>query len=398
MFIREEFIVTGKSLDGKWAISYSGGKTIYIPTNKLKISVDTEIINNVTFIKESNIKAWVASTQIKLYQQPDENTTSIKDLIIGTQVNVIGTDNNGTWLQIQVDGTTGYVKMNELSINEISPFDTRNEVVYVTASSLNFRSGPGRICEIIGQIPYRTAVTRLGLGSEWSMIEYNGTKGYVSNNYLSYTQPTVKVVEDTSSQTAQIPQNNQSGEIITTDDYNISISAKSQKKSYMGQWEVGGGQWYVTTPILYVKASYDYPAKNKDVKCYIKFQLSGRENWFQSTSHSWKLRQSGKQTYMKSGNWYYIDVQSPQLCINWTKPEWYYVADVYATIGQSGVFHIARVMLFTSDNKVVSVKNNVNGFNEDQKARAIPSKACKEEREKFKKLSGLNVTVSTYEE
>jgi len=55
----------------------------------------------------------------------------------------------------------------------------------VTASALNFRSGPGTNYGVIGSLSYGTTVSVLGGSGQWWQISAQGKTGYVSSEYLS---------------------------------------------------------------------------------------------------------------------------------------------------------------------------------------------------------------------
>lgn len=66
-----------------------------------------------------------------------------------------------------------------------------NQTMYVTANSLNMRSGAGTSYKIITVIPYASAVkVTKKLSSGWYFVSYGGKTGYVSSTYLSAKKPT----------------------------------------------------------------------------------------------------------------------------------------------------------------------------------------------------------------
>ena len=62
---------------------------------------------------------------------------------------------------------------------------TSTNTKYVTATTLNVRSGAGTNYSIIGSLSKGTKVEVISTTNGWSKIKYNGSTGYVSSQYLS---------------------------------------------------------------------------------------------------------------------------------------------------------------------------------------------------------------------
>ena len=69
----------------------------------------------------------------------------------------------------------------------VSPAD---DTVYITGVGVNVRSGPGTSYPIIGSASTGYELKRTGISGNWSRVTFKGTTGYVSNTYLSTTNPT----------------------------------------------------------------------------------------------------------------------------------------------------------------------------------------------------------------
>lgn len=72
-----------------------------------------------------------------------------------------------------------------------APSPIHRAIAYVTASSLNVRSGPGPEHPVVGRLEYRARVQVQGGGGAWVQIEADDglSRGWVSASYLSYTEP-----------------------------------------------------------------------------------------------------------------------------------------------------------------------------------------------------------------
>ncbi len=69
----------------------------------------------------------------------------------------------------------------------VSPAD---DTVYITGVGVNVRSGPGTSYPIIGSANTGYELKRTGTSGDWSRVTFKGTTGFVSNTYLSTTNPT----------------------------------------------------------------------------------------------------------------------------------------------------------------------------------------------------------------
>lgn len=80
-------------------------------------------------------------------------------------------------------------------------FTDVDEYMYVTADSLNVRTGPGVEYDRVTSIPKNTKVHRVAVGdNRWSKVEIDGKILYVSSNYLS-PEPVKVVVQQSSKPT-----------------------------------------------------------------------------------------------------------------------------------------------------------------------------------------------------
>jgi len=71
----------------------------------------------------------------------------------------------------------------------LGAFPAYGDTVYVTASTLNYRSGPSTESSILGRVPRGTKLERARNEGEWSVVEVNGQTCYVASEYLSAKAP-----------------------------------------------------------------------------------------------------------------------------------------------------------------------------------------------------------------
>lgn len=115
--------------------------------------------------------------------------------------------------------------------NDVVYYKTVDEYVYVTASSLNIRSGPDTECKIIGKLEKDTKVHRIAISDcGWSKIEYNDIIGHVSSKYLSNgnVQQAKPPAQNTISVIDEIKTRNGMYARLTIPDVNFSVALFDQ--------------------------------------------------------------------------------------------------------------------------------------------------------------------------
>ncbi|MDO5784787.1 MAG: SH3 domain-containing protein [Eubacteriales bacterium] len=109
---------------------------------------------------------------------------------------------SGSWVKVSVNGKTGYVYSKYLSNASGSSASTNtntnsgtttttstSKTVYVTASSLNVRSGAGTSYGVIGGVANGKAVSVVGTSNGWYKIKYGSGYGYINSSYTSSSAP-----------------------------------------------------------------------------------------------------------------------------------------------------------------------------------------------------------------
>ena len=127
----------------------------------------------------------VTASSLNFRKGPGTNYEVIRGLSKGTKVGVISEING--WSKINHNGTIGYVSSKYLGTINSEGGQEDNEIKenkQVTASSLNFRKGPGTNYEVIRGLSKGTKVGVISEINGWSKINHNGTIGYVSSKYL----------------------------------------------------------------------------------------------------------------------------------------------------------------------------------------------------------------------
>ena len=172
------------STSGNWVNAKYNGKTGYIYKDYVSNSTSTSETTQTT--KYVNTTAG-----LNVRTGPSTSYAKIVTLSYGQSVNVLSTSNG--WSKINYNGSTGYVSSQYLQSTKpssSSSSETSQTVKYVnTTSGLNMRTGPATSYAKITTIAYGQSVNVLSTSNGWSKINYSGSTGYVSSQYLQSTKP-----------------------------------------------------------------------------------------------------------------------------------------------------------------------------------------------------------------
>lgn len=164
---------------GSWTkIKYNGTEG-FVHSDYVSGSTGNEEDNTVKGNKQ------VTGNSVNFRQGPGTSYSVIKSLNKGTQVGLIS-ESNG-WAKISCNGTVGYISsqyLGDINSGGGQEDNTVKENKQVTASSVNFRQGPGTNYSVIRSLSRGTQVGVISESNGWSKINYNGTIGYVSSQYL----------------------------------------------------------------------------------------------------------------------------------------------------------------------------------------------------------------------
>jgi uncharacterized protein YgiM (DUF1202 family)/endonuclease/exonuclease/phosphatase family metal-dependent hydrolase len=133
----------------------------------------------------------IIGTEVALRKGPSADSDLLCRLNQGTYVQIVKTNVDAQWHQVQYNGQTGYV--NRMYICLDSSLDGYAQINYVgtianCSSDVNVRSGPSTDSEIIGVVNKGSELTILPQDTYvegWYMVEYQGQNAYISANYLS---------------------------------------------------------------------------------------------------------------------------------------------------------------------------------------------------------------------
>ena len=170
------------STSGDWVNAKYNGKTGYIYKDYVA-SVNSETSTTIQYVN--------AREGLNVRTGPSTSYSKLGKLSYGQSVTVISTSNG--WSKINYNGSTGYVSSEYLQSTKPSSgstSQTTNTVMYVnTTAGLNVRTGPSTSYSKLGKLSYGQSVTVISTSNGWSKINYNGSTGYVSSQYLQSTKP-----------------------------------------------------------------------------------------------------------------------------------------------------------------------------------------------------------------
>lgn len=143
-----------------------------------------ESIRNV--VASSPYYRYVTASALIIRTGASTSYSRVGTYLRGTKVACYGT--SGNWTKVKYSGKTRYVCSDYLS--STSPdSNTSAYSRYVTASSLNVRSGASTSSSVVGTYREGTKVTCYGTSGSWTKVKYNGVTRYVSTQYLSASAP-----------------------------------------------------------------------------------------------------------------------------------------------------------------------------------------------------------------
>ena len=122
-----------------------------------------------------------ATANVNVRSGPGTGYSKLGLISKGTKVEKLGT--SGSWTIINYNGQKAYVSSDYVKAAGSS--NTTAASGYVTATAnVNVRSGPGTGYSKLGVLSKGATVAKLGTSGSWTIINYNGTKAYVSTDYL----------------------------------------------------------------------------------------------------------------------------------------------------------------------------------------------------------------------
>ncbi len=181
--------VSVSSISNGWATISYNGRTAYVSSSYL--SETSSSSGNSSSSTSSSATYYVTASSLNVRSGAGTNHSVIGGLRQNQTVSVSSIASG--WATISYNGRTAYVSASHLSETSSSSGSnssgstSSSSTYYVTASSLNVRSGAGTSHSVIGSLSQNQSVSVSSIANGWATISYNGRTAYVSTSYLSQT-------------------------------------------------------------------------------------------------------------------------------------------------------------------------------------------------------------------
>ena len=153
-------------------------KNLYIDDGDMTYAAGTTYVNRYTAYITGNVNFRAGAST---------STAAMGTLSTGTKVTVLGV-NNGFYLVCDPDNTQGFVSASYVSktaptVSSTPSFSTTYTKT-VIGKGVNLRAGGGYSYDILCTVPYGAKVSVIYAGAYWTRVNYNGTMGWINNDYL----------------------------------------------------------------------------------------------------------------------------------------------------------------------------------------------------------------------
>ena len=119
-----------------------------------------------------------------LYLRESPGGEIITTLPQNTMVAVL--NNSSSWYKVVASGKEGYVSSEYLTGSLTTDFSLGSAKI-VCDTTVNFRSQPNTSSSVLASLRNGTVVSVTGVQGGWFKVTYNGQKGYVHPDYLSFS-------------------------------------------------------------------------------------------------------------------------------------------------------------------------------------------------------------------
>lgn len=186
----------------------------------------------------------IASTDKWLYISSEEvNGWVIKSNVIGngSETNNTNTDNN-TSENTNADNNSDNNKIDNNATSENEEIQIEQKTMYVNASSIYVRKGPGTNYEAVDSLILNSAVIVTHEVGDWYKVKVSGIEGYIAKRLLSETKQDITsrgdVERETTNQNVQVTE---SEKVDTQTTSSIGNQIVEYAKQYLGYKYVYGG-------------------------------------------------------------------------------------------------------------------------------------------------------------
>jgi len=143
--------------------------------------------NTETESQENKEKIKTVPAETEIYITPVINSLTINKTTEEKTIEIISEVKG--WSYIKTGSIQGWIRTEKIVEKEVSENETNNtssqKTGYITTNSVNFREEANTSSNIISKLPKNAKLNIIESSNGWSKVEYNGTTGYVSEQYIS---------------------------------------------------------------------------------------------------------------------------------------------------------------------------------------------------------------------
>ena len=168
-----------------------------------------------------------------LYLRESPGGEIITTLPQDTMVAVL--NNSSSWYKVIANGKEGYVSSEFLTGSLTTDFSLGSAKI-VCDTTVNFRSQPNTSSSVLASLRNGTVVSVTGVQGGWFKVTYNGQKGYVHPDYLSFSNVQGSGSTDSSGSSSITPPSN-----------SVSYNGSSEKRAAVLEYAAQ----FLGTPYVY---------------------------------------------------------------------------------------------------------------------------------------------------
>lgn len=166
---------------GDWYKVSWGDYTGYVAADYIVYTpMATATTSSAPAPEQSGNPGVITGIGVNFRTEPSTSAPALTQLELDTGITVIEALDGG-WCKAVWNGQTGYVKSDYVAVNGIPLADPKG---VITGSIVNLRSEPSTNAAIISKLSAGTEVDLVSLQDDWYSVTYNGTRGYVSAEYI----------------------------------------------------------------------------------------------------------------------------------------------------------------------------------------------------------------------
>ena len=154
------------------------GKSGYMSKNYISITGGGYMTSRVALVTNQNGGAF-----LNFRAQPSYNAQVLGIFYYGVPLLVTGQTNG--WYQVQINGQTGYVRSEYVTVRDQIASSTVATIKTPGNTAMNLRSGPGLQYDVIQQFSGDRYVMVLAQGNGWWHVSIDGYTGFMDSSFLT---------------------------------------------------------------------------------------------------------------------------------------------------------------------------------------------------------------------